>query len=162
MTGTDMQTNRHSCLSAYIHLCIHTNIHIYIKEIYVCLYTSILAYIHSCMCVQALIGTCVHTYMHSYRLTGMHTDIHMHMDSHVCLINPYRETVMFSTNKLAYIHAYIHTCIHTYIPQSLQPRNIHNFRVKYLNNFIICIFPVFSDFQNFHTSGNLIILEVWK
>ena len=39
MTGTDIQTDTHACLSTYIHTYMHRNVHIYIKQkfIYVCL-----------------------------------------------------------------------------------------------------------------------------
>ena len=53
--------------------------------------------------------------------------------------------------------ACIYICMHTYIhiSQTYQPRNIDNFRVKYLHSFQICLFPEFLDFKNCHTSGNM-------
>ena len=55
------------------------------------------------------------------------------------------------------MHACIHIYIHTYMTNIFQPRIIHDFRGKHLNNVQINLFPVSLKFDNFGNSVNMVI-----
>ena len=119
--------------------------------IYVCLHSYILCmHIDSgCVCTDTYMCAYIHTY------TGIHmyTYIHAYIHRELCLPYSCRQMFMF---------VYKHACIHAYILHTFLPRHIHNFRVKYFQNFQICIFSIFPDNQNlilwkYRNSANMLI-----
>ena len=116
---------------------------------------------------NAHLATHIHTYIHRHIHACLPTYKHIHMYTYIlthrCLsMDPYLHTY------ITYIHWDLcmpnldtHVCLHTctaYI-HIFQPRDIHNFRVKYIYSVHICIIAEFPDFKEY---GNLIILEVKK
>ena len=100
-----IQTDRHSCFSAYIYSYINTHRH----HVFLPTYKHI--YIHSIhVCMHSNVHACIHMYIHTFIHTYRHTCIQIFM--HVCII--YIHTYYI---KYACIHAHnIYVCpIHIYI-----------------------------------------------
>ena len=127
-----------------MHICLHAkDTYMHTTYVYVCIFKYLYTYLQIDMYtyrladVYACIYTCIHIYLHSWRLIHAYC---RHTDRLSCLPRN--------------IHTYIHTCIEVQ-HFSLEMCNL---RVDYLQNFQMCMFLEFLNFQNFHTSENM---EIW-
>ena len=93
------------------------------KYIYVCMFicTCIHLYIKMPMDVYAFTYPCIHTYVHTY------------IEICACLIQTYRQTLMFAYNMHACKYIYLHTYIHIHADIHA---NIHACQTTYIHTYL--------------------------
>ena len=145
-----------------MHVYIHTHVQIFMHA---CLHT----YLHANMCAHTCMPGYTQTYIHTnmnLHEQNMHTHLYMSAyihacDRYVCLQSYVYVCILMYIQTQMSLYAHIHGCMHTYIyiNETFSPRNIYNFRVKYLHSFQICMFPELYTYGNMEISysANVVI-----
>ena len=158
-------TDIDACLSTYIFTCIsmdtpkYVSLHGYVHaHIYTYTYIHTQMFIQLHPCLPSYNDIYMHTknafvHIYIYRFMDIcactHTYVHTHIHGDPCkLIWTPRQKLMFACTHACILTMYVHK---TYI-QVKHSAKKPNFRLKYLHNFQICMFPKFLDFKNFHSS----------